>query len=35
MSAPPEIAFEYNHEVDPKSPEAELVAVLQKPVSWL
>jgi len=35
VSAPPEISYVYKHEVDPDSPEAQLVQVLKKPQSWV
>jgi coproporphyrinogen III oxidase len=35
VSAPPEIAFEYNHQVVDGSPEAALVQVLKTPQSWV
>ena len=35
VSAPPLIAYEYNHEVVPGSPEDDLVQVLQFPKAWV
>jgi coproporphyrinogen III oxidase len=35
VSAPPEIAYEYNHQVTPDSPEALLMEVLKEPRSWV
>lgn len=35
VSAPPEIAFEYNHQVEPGSEEAKLMAILKDPVDWV
>jgi hypothetical protein len=35
VSAPPEIAYPYNHVVAPGSPEAQLVEVLKTPRSWV
>ena len=35
VSAPPEIAYEYNHQVEPGSPEATLMEVLQTPQTWV
>jgi coproporphyrinogen III oxidase len=35
VSAPPEIAYHYKHEVDADSPEGRLVKVLKTPVSWV
>lgn len=35
VSAPPMIAYEYNHKVEPGSPEAELVKVLKQPKEWV
>lgn len=35
VSAPPLIAWEYNHEIAPGSPEAEIMAVLKEPREWV
>jgi len=35
VSAPPLVAWEYNHEIEAGSPEAELMEVLKKPRDWL
>ena len=35
VSAPPLIAYDYNHRVQPGSREADLVDILQTPRSWL
>jgi coproporphyrinogen III oxidase len=35
VSAPPVIAFEYNHRIEPGSQEAELMDVLKNPVDWV
>jgi coproporphyrinogen III oxidase len=35
VSAPPEIAYPYNHVVEPGSPEAQLLEVLKSPRSWV
>jgi coproporphyrinogen III oxidase len=35
VSAPPLIAWEYNHEISPGSPEAEMMAVLKEPREWV
>lgn len=35
VSAPPMIAFEYNHEVEPDTPEADLLAILKEPRDWV
>jgi coproporphyrinogen III oxidase len=35
VSAPPEIAYAYNHHVAPNSPEATLLAILEKPIDWI
>jgi coproporphyrinogen III oxidase len=35
VSAPPEIAFEYNHVVDDDSPEGKLMKILKKPIDWV
>ena len=35
VSAPPVLAFEYNHVLEPGSPEAELMAVLKTPQEWI
>ena len=35
VSAPPVIAYEYKHVIEPGSPEDELVQVLKKPRDWL
>jgi len=35
VSAPPLIAFEYNHHVEPGSPEDELLQVLKTPRDWV
>ena len=35
VSAPPVIAYEYNHRVEEGSPEAELLQVLRKPRGWV
>lgn len=35
VSAPPLIAWEYNHEIAPESPEEELLQVLKKPRDWV
>jgi len=34
VSAPPVIAYEYNHKIEDGSPEAELVQVLKEPIDW-
>jgi coproporphyrinogen III oxidase len=34
VSAPPLIAFEYNHKVEAGSPEAELMQILKEPRDW-
>jgi coproporphyrinogen III oxidase len=34
VSAPPVIAFEYNHQITPNSPEAKLTEVLKNPREW-
>jgi coproporphyrinogen III oxidase len=35
VSAPPEIAFEYSHQVEEGSPEATLLDVLKSPRTWV
>lgn len=35
VSAPPLIAWEYNHEIVPGSPEAQMMAVLKEPREWV
>ena len=35
VSAPPEIAYYYKHEVEPDSPEGQLLQVLKEPQSWV
>ena len=35
VSAPPVIAYEYNHEVEEGSPEAQLLEVLRSPREWI
>ena len=35
VSAPPLIAFEYNHQVEPGTPEDRLVQILKKPKDWV
>jgi coproporphyrinogen III oxidase len=35
VSAPPEIAYPYNHVIEPESPEAQLLEVLKSPRSWV
>ena len=35
VSAPPMIAFDYQHVIEPNSPEAELMQVLQTPQEWI
>jgi len=35
VSAPPVIAYEYNHEIAEGSPEAKLTAILKKPCDWV
>jgi coproporphyrinogen III oxidase len=35
VSAPPLIAWEYNHEIKDGSPEAQLVEVLKNPRDWI
>jgi coproporphyrinogen III oxidase len=35
VSAPPEIAYAYNHIVAPDSPEGKLLAILQQPIIWV
>lgn len=34
VSAPPEIAFEYQHEVEAGSEEERLVEILKNPIDW-
>lgn len=34
VSAPPVIAFEYNHQIKPDSPEAKLTEILKNPREW-
>lgn len=35
VSAPPEIAFDYNHVVENDSPEGQLTKILKKPINWV
>jgi coproporphyrinogen III oxidase len=35
VSAPPEIAFEYNHQVEEGSPEETLLDALKSPQTWV
>ncbi|ANM30472.1 coproporphyrinogen III oxidase [Acidobacteria bacterium Mor1] len=35
MSLPPHVSWVYDHQPEPGSPEAELVAVLREPVAWV
>jgi coproporphyrinogen III oxidase len=35
VSAPPLIAFEYNHKVDKDSEEEKLMHILKEPRDWL
>ena len=35
VSAPPEIAFEYNHKVEEGSEEERLMKILKDPIDWV
>jgi coproporphyrinogen III oxidase len=35
VSAPPDVAYEYNHAVAEDSPEAELLHILKQPITWI
>lgn len=35
VSAPPMVAYEYKHQVEPGSPEEELMKVLKEPIDWV
>jgi coproporphyrinogen III oxidase len=35
VSAPPEVAYAYNHVVADDSPEAELLQILRRPIEWI
>jgi coproporphyrinogen III oxidase len=35
VSAPPLVAWEYNHQIEERSPEAKIMKVLKSPVEWI
>jgi len=35
VSAPPEIAYEYNHVIEPGSEEEKLMKILKDPIDWV